>query len=81
MKRRNVVHDEFIMRTHWSEKISLSSKFNFPSPVDPCYFWPTQTSCLVSGQLMTGLQLQLIVISHQRDHVIFPETRLWNGLS
>lgn len=78
MKRRNVVHDEFIMRTHWSEKSHFPP--NLHSPVDPCYFWPTQTSRLVSGQLMTCLQLQLIIISHQRDHIIFSETRLWKGL-
>lgn len=82
MKRRNVVHGTWLIyyenTLQW--KISLSSKFNFHSPLDPCYFCPTQTSCLVSRELMTCLQLQLIVISHQKNHIIFSETSLCKGL-
>lgn len=81
MKRRNVVCNKFSVRTHSEWKTSLPSKLNFHNPADARYFCPTQTSCLVFKQLMTCLQLQPFVMSHQRDRVMFSQSRLRKGLS
>lgn len=76
MKRRNVACDKVSVRTYSEWKTSLYSQFNFHNPADTRYFCPTQTSCLVFKQLMTCLQLQLFVMSHQRDRVMLSQTSL-----
>lgn len=76
MKTRNVVCDEFIMGTHWREKSSLSSKFNFRSPLD-------SLTNFMSG-FWTSDDLFVIVVNCHKppnDHTMFSETRLWKGRS
>lgn len=76
MKTRNVVCDEFIMGTHWKEKSSLSSKFNFRSPLD-------SLTNFMSG-FWTSDDLFVIVVNCHKppnDHIMFSETRLWKELS
>jgi len=77
-RRRNVVCDKFSVRTHSEWKTSFS--FNFHNPAGARYFCPTQTSDLVFKQLMTCLRVQLFLMSHQRDHIMFSQTRLRKGL-